>query len=212
MTTLAPTLRAGLIAVLLALTAIPSHADDWDDDRYQGPQTILNKLLATDGTQALVAAVLVVDEFGTLPFSLADLLADRREEVILFAPTNTAFEKLLGLEPGFLDGLSVQDIAAALPGIVDGLGLTVGDVQAILLQHAALPRKANRRTASEAALLRAGSVEVAAECLFPISIGNDGVRINYESIIVRGDQFARNGVVHFVNSVIVDARGTCEEN
>ena len=212
MTNLSPTLRACVIAMLIALVSMPSLADDWDDDRYKGPQTVLNKLLATDGTQALVAAVLVVDEFGTLPFSLADLLADPREEVILFAPTNTAFEKLLDLEPGFLDGLSVQDIAAVLPGIVAGLGLTVGDVQAILLKHAALPRKANRRTASEDALLRAGSVEVAAECIFPVSIGNDGVRINYESIIAKGDNFARNGVAHFINSVIVDAHDTCEEN
>lgn len=212
MTNLTHTLRACVIAMLLTLVSMPSLADRWDDDRYKGPQSILSKLLATDGTQALVAAVLIVDEFGTLPFSLADVLADRREEVILFAPVNTAFEKLLDLEPGFLDGLSVQDIAAALPRIVEGLGLTVGDVQAILLKHAALPRKANRRTASDEALLRAGSIEVAAECIFSVSIGNDGVRINYESIIVSGDNFAQNGVVHFINSVIVDARDTCEEN
>lgn len=58
---------------------------------YRGTPTILEKLIDTDGAQALVAAVLVVDEADVFDFDIANLLGDKREEIVLLAPTNTAF-------------------------------------------------------------------------------------------------------------------------
>lgn len=187
-----------LLVLLLALSTAPALAYD------KGAPTILDRLLKTDGAQAVVAAVLVVDEANVLGFSLAELLDDKRAEVILFAPSNAAFEKLLGLEAGTLNGLTVDEVADALPGIIGPLGVTVENVAAILLKHAALPRKAKPRTASENALLARGSVEVADGSVFPVGIGSAGVSINYETQIIKPNLFARNGVIHFIDTVIVD--------
>ena len=77
-------------------------------------------------------------------------------------------------------------------------------VAQILLKHVALPRKANLRTASEGALLKKGSIVVADESIFPVSVGASGVSINYETTIIKANVRARNGVVHFIDTVIVD--------
>jgi uncharacterized surface protein with fasciclin (FAS1) repeats len=166
-------------------------------------ETVLDVLQRTDGAQAVVAAVLVVDEAAVLPFSLAELLGDRRAEVVLFAPSNAAFEDLLGLDPGSLDGLSIEEVKNALPGLLPS-GVGAAEVAAILLKHAALPSRANLFTASEKALLSEGSVTVADESVFPVGIGASGVQINYETTIIRADLSARNGDVHFIDTVILD--------
>jgi uncharacterized surface protein with fasciclin (FAS1) repeats len=124
--------------------------------------------------------------------------------VVLLAPTNTAFEKLLGLDAGILDGMSIDDIQRELPFLLPP-ELGVEDVAAVLLKHAALPRKANRFTASERALLAKGELEVADESVFPVSIGNAGIRINYETSIIEPNVFVRNGVIHFIDTVITDS-------
>lgn len=188
-----------LLALALLLTATTVNAG-----HHRAPPTMLERLAATDGAQALVAAVLVVDGAKVLDFSLADLLADRHAEIILFAPGNRAFENLLGLEPGSLDGLEAADIAAALPGIIGDLGLNAEAVAAVLLKHAALPRRANRAFASENALLRRGEVEVADGSVLPVGIGDNGVSVNREADIVKANVFVRNGVIHFIDAVIVD--------
>ena len=64
-------LQTGLLALTLSLAAPFAAADDDDGYRYKKPPTILDTLVNTDGAQALVAAVLVVDEAGALHFSLA---------------------------------------------------------------------------------------------------------------------------------------------
>jgi uncharacterized surface protein with fasciclin (FAS1) repeats len=191
------TLPIALLA--LALCAVPSVASA----KFGRSETVLDVLQRTDGAQAVVAAVLVVDEAKVLPFSLAELLDDRRAEVVLFAPSNAAFEDLLGLVPGTLDGLSIEEVQSALPGLLPG-GVGAAEVAAILLKHAALPRQANLFTASETALLRKGSVSVADESVFPVGIGATGVQINYETTIIRANLSARNGVVHFIDTVILD--------
>jgi uncharacterized surface protein with fasciclin (FAS1) repeats len=191
------TLPIALLA--LALCAVPSVASA----KVGRSETVLDVLQRTDGAQAVVAAVLVVDEAKVLPFSLAELLDDRRAEVVLFAPSNAAFEDLLGLVPGTLDGLSIEEVQSALPGLLPG-GVGAAEVAAILLKHAALPRQANLFTASETALLRKGSVSVADESVFPVGIGATGVQINYETTIIRANLSARNGVVHFIDTVILD--------
>jgi uncharacterized surface protein with fasciclin (FAS1) repeats len=199
MTMQTKTIQATFGALVLMLLSTTALASNYSGQR--GVPTILDKLVATDGAQALVAAVLVVDSAGALPFSLAELLGDKREEVVLLAPTNTAFENLLGLEAGTLDGLTIDEIEGGLPALLPP-GVGVEEVAAILLKHAALPRKANRFTASERALLAKGEIEVADESVFPVSVGNAGVRINYETSIIEPNLFVRNGVIHFIDTVI----------
>lgn len=195
------TLPIALLA--LALYVVPSVAAADYGFGFGKRETVLDVLQRTDGAQAVVAAVLVVDEAEVLPFSLAELLDDRRAEVVLFAPSNAAFEDLLGLDPGSLDGLSIEEVKDALPGLLPS-GVGAAEVAAILLKHAALPSRANLFTASEKALLREGSVTVADESVFPVGIGASGVQINYETTIIRADLSARNGVVHFIDTVILD--------
>ena len=170
---------------------------------YKKPNTVLDKLVQTDGAQAVVAAVLVVDEAGVLHFSLADILGDKKAEVVLFAPSNAAFEQLLGLDPGTLDGLTIEQVKQALPGLLpDGVG--AGEVASILLKHVALPKRATLWTASDLALLKKGEVQVADESVFPVSVTASGVGVNYETTIIRANINARNGVIHFIDTVILD--------
>jgi uncharacterized surface protein with fasciclin (FAS1) repeats len=188
------------IALLtLAVFALPSIATAG----YGRSETVLDILQRTDGAQAVVAAVLVVDEAEVLPFSLVELLGDRRAEVVLFAPSNAAFGDLLGLDPGALDGLTVKEVQSALPGLLPN-GVGAAEVAAILLKHVGLPRRANLFTASDKALLRKGSVDVADESVFPVGIGASGIQINYEATIIEANLSARNGVVHFIDTVILD--------
>ena len=202
MITKTQTIHATFVALALMLLSTTTLAANYGGLR--GVPTILDKLVATDGAQALGAAVLVVDGAEALPFSLAELLGDKREELVLLAPTNTAFEKLLNLDAGTLDGMSIDDIQRELPFLLPP-GLGVEDVAAVLLKHAALPRKANRFTASERALLAKGELEVADESVFPVSVGNAGIRINYETSIIEPNVFVRNGVIHFIDTVITDS-------
>jgi uncharacterized surface protein with fasciclin (FAS1) repeats len=183
-----------LLASLLASGFLfgTGNATAQDDD------SVLDYLLSVDGTQALVAAVLVVDDTMTLDISLAEAL-DSVDDLVLFAPTNSAFEALLGLESGFLDGLTVAEVQAALPGILDGLGLTVQNVIDILLLHVAA---LNEGDADD--LLEDRAITVASGDELPVSLGSEGVRINYEANVVKGDVDVNNGVIHFIDTVIVN--------
>jgi len=165
--------------------------------------TVLDVLARTDGAQALVAAVRVVDAAGVLDVGLARLLDDRRAQLVVFAPSNAAFESLLGLESGTLGGLTVAEIEAALPGLLPA-GVGASEVAAILLKHVAFVRKANVFTVSEDALLRNGSLEVADGSEFPLGIGARGVEINREATLIKTDVRARNGYVHYIDAVILD--------
>jgi hypothetical protein len=119
--------------------------------------------------------------------------------------TNPAFESLLGLQSGFLDGLSVDEIKAALPSVLSGLGLTASDVISILLLHVGLPDDVDESTASAEALLASGEISVAGSAdPLPVSLGNKGVRINYEASVIKADVFADNGVIHYMDTVLVD--------
>ena len=198
-------LQSAILTLAFFLTIPIANAGN--NDRYgwgyNKTPTVLDKLIATDGAQAVVAAVLVVDEAGALHFSLAEVLGNRKAEVVLLAPGNAAFEKLLGLDPGTLNGLTIDEVKAALPGLLPP-GVDAGAVAQILLKHVALPKAANLRTASENALLTSGSIEVADESVFPVGIGASGVQVNYETTIIKANIRARNGVIHFIDTVIVD--------
>jgi uncharacterized surface protein with fasciclin (FAS1) repeats len=196
-------LKALISTALAAAFLLAAPASTFAQPSNNSTGTVLDVLTATDGAQAVVAAVLVVDQAGVLDFSLAELLGDRKSQVILLAPSNSAFENLLGLDPGALDGLSVEQVVDALPGLLpEGVGAE--EVAAILLKHASLPQRANNRTASESALLANGFIEVADGSELPVSIGGAGVKVNYEATIVAPDFRARNGFVHFIDAVILD--------
>jgi len=168
------------------------------DGNYYKGKTIVAKLVATDGAQALVAAVLLVDEAAAA--GIAGLLSDEYSRFTVLAPSNAAFEKLLGLDPGTLNGLTIEQIKDALPDILKGLGLDAGDVVGILAKHVA----SGKATANK--LLKKGSITVLAkDSTFPVSIGASGVTVNYETTVIKGDVWASNGIIHFIDTVIVDA-------
>ena len=192
-----------LLSLFLALTFIVSTPAFASGFGYKKPDTVLDKLVQTDGAQAVVAAVLVVDEAGALHFSLADILGDKNAEVVLFAPSNAAFEQLLGLDPGTLNGLTIEQVKEALPGLLPP-GVGAGEVASILLKHVALPKRATLWTVSDLALLKKGEVQVADESVFPVSVTASGVGVNYETTIIRANINARNGVIHFIDTVITD--------
>lgn len=191
-----------VLALAMLLTPMAVMADHDDDNSNKKP-TVVEILSEVDGAQAVVAAVLVVDEAGVLTFSLAELLGDKNAELVVLAPSNAAFEALLGLEPGTLNGLSVMDVKDALPGLLPP-GVGPSEVAAILLKHVAQPPVAKLRTASENVLLGQGSVEVADGSVFAVSVGASGVQVNYETTIIKANIRARNGVIHFIDTVIVD--------
>ena len=89
-------------------------------------------------------------------------------------------------------------------------GVGVPEVQEILLQHAALPEKKHGHGyygyghTSERALLKKGEISVADGSTFPIGIGASGVSINYETTIIKANEYASNGVIHFIDTVIID--------
>jgi uncharacterized surface protein with fasciclin (FAS1) repeats len=168
-------------------------------------ETILEVLVRTDGAQALVAAVLVVDE--ALGTGIAGILDDPSASLVLFAPGNRAFEDLLGLEEGSLDGLSIEMIASLLPSILDGLGLSPENVRDILLKHLAF-NSGYTDDGSEDGLLKLGEVTVADESVFPISIGPAAVSINYESGFTKSNVKTVNGFIHYLDTVILDAPET----
>lgn len=196
-------IHSAVLALAMLLTPMAVMAGHDDDNNNNKKPTVVDILSEVDGAQAVVAAVLVVDEAGVLTFSLAELLGDKNAELVVLAPSNAAFEALLGLEPGTLDGLSVMDVKDALPGLLPP-GVGPSEVAAILLKHVAQPPVAKLRTASENVLLGQGSVEVADGSVFAVSVGASGVQVNYETTIIKPNIRARNGVIHFIDTVILD--------
>ena len=55
------------------------------------------------------------------------------------------------------------------------------------------------------------SITVVDESVFPISIGPHGVAINYEAGLTKVDVFTDNGVIHFLDAVILGATETTTE-
>ena len=190
------------VVLALAMLITPMAVMAGHDDNNKKP-TVLDILSEVDGAQAVVAAVLVVDEEGVLTFSLAELLGDKNAELVVLAPSNAAFEVLLALEPGTLNGLSVIDVKDVLPGLLPP-DVGPSELAAILLKHVAELPKAKLRTASENVLLGQGSVEVADGSVFAVSVGASGVQVNYETTIIKPNIRARNGVIHFIDTVILD--------
>ena len=179
---------------------------DKDDQRgwsyHRKGATILDKLERTDGTQALLAAIRVIDSSSVCSPIIEELLDNRKKRLVVLAPNNRAFEKFLILPEGGFDGMSTETIALALPGILNRLDLNAEDVCKVLLKHIAERKDAKRLTARE--LLEEGEITVLGSDL-PIAVGDVGPLVNFEASITERDVFTVNGVIHYLNNVIVDA-------
>jgi len=183
-------LSVTLILVLLGATTAAARSSQ------AKRSTAADYLAQVDGAQALVGAVLYVDDEEVLDLSLLELLDDRRADLILFAPSNAAFEALLGLAEGDLDGASAADVADALAGL-----LPADAVAETLLRHVVSVRRVSLRTASVQELLRAGSLEAEDGSSLGFAVGAEGAQVN-DATIVAGDVEVRNAVIHFIDSVL----------
>jgi uncharacterized surface protein with fasciclin (FAS1) repeats len=170
-------------------------------DNGNGGATILETLERTDGSQALVAAIRFVDAAGVCSFQ-GQLLNDKKEELVFFAPSNGGFEKFLKLPDGGFDGMNTDAIVLAFPGLLNKLELTAEDVCDVLQNHVADTKHAKKMTASR--LLKEGGITVTDGALFPIAVGDVGPSINYVANITERDVFTVNGIIHYIDNVIVE--------
>ena len=184
-----------LVLSFVLVTGSPAQAGQYGD--YHHRPTILDELVGTDGAQALVAAVLVVDGSETECPQIGELLDDRKAKLTLLAPNNTGFEDFLGLPEGDLDGLSIGNIVEKLVG----LELDPNNVCSVLLNHVSVKGAQSTR-----ALLKRGQINVVgSESDYPVAIGGPaGVWINYENAITEADVVAANGVIQYLDSVIAE--------
>ena len=187
--------KTQILGVLLSLATIAGPATA-GDDKPRERLSAVEYLLEVNGAEALIGAVLYVDEAGVLDFNLVDFLGDRDNRFVLFAPSNPAFERLLGFEPGALAGLSAEAIKDALGGLVPA-----ADVGNILLKHVVPTETSRRPRGSEAALLAVGSALAADGSELTVGIGNTGVTVN-ASTIIKSDVRTRNAVIHFIDTVL----------
>jgi uncharacterized surface protein with fasciclin (FAS1) repeats len=193
--TLALVVAIAVVLCFVLATGTPAQADRWSG-RYHRGATILDKLEDTDGAQALVAAVLFVDESASdADPKISELLDDRRERLTLLAPDNTGFEVFLKLPPGALDGLSIDNIV----GILKSLAVDPAELLEVLLRHVSVEGRQTKRD-----LLRAGEITVLGSD-YPVSIGGAaGVWIGYANAITQADVFTVNGVIHYLDKVITE--------
>ena len=167
-----------------------AHADD--------QSTVLDELVSTKGTEALVAAIQVVDSGGACAVNFAELLGDRLANLVLLAPSNEGFEEFLGLSPGALEGLTSNIIVGMLPGLLQRLSLDTEDLCSVLLKHVSVEGAQSKRD-----LLNRGEITVL-NTNYPVAIGDNGVTIGYIHAITEPDVYTVNGVIHYLNSVIVE--------
>jgi hypothetical protein len=140
--------KALIFAVVFALAGSLSLAQGQRGSAGRGKpkspphkkSTILGHLTRTDGAQALVAAVQVVDGSGVCSVRIAELLDSKQSKLVLLAPSNEAFVTFLGLRPGELQGLGSEPLRLLLPSILGDVGLDAEDVCDVLLNHIAVIR------------------------------------------------------------------------
>lgn len=176
-----------------------AQADHSGKNSGKKKSSILGTLARTDGSQALVAAVRVGEEFCA---EVGDLLDSRRNRVTLLAPSNEAFATLLGLDPSAFDGLEIDAIASVLPALLANVGLDTEALCGILLNHVSVSRRGPPR--SESRLLADGLITMEDGSRFVVGIGENGVCINRESCITKPNVYTQNDVIHFLDRVIQD--------
>jgi uncharacterized surface protein with fasciclin (FAS1) repeats len=198
---------ASSCALGVLLGGFATTADAHPRDPGRSP-TILELLRQTDGSQALVAAIDLGTESGCLS-AVAGRLDSSRPDIVVFAPSNSAFERLLRLRTGALRDLDSDTIKSLLPELLTDVELDVFQLCDILGNHVAEARQPN--TSSVTRLLREGEITMINGTPLPISVGSGDVAVNYESEISIGDVTARNGIIHFINSVIKDEPPPAED-
>jgi uncharacterized surface protein with fasciclin (FAS1) repeats len=164
--------------------------------------TILDTLEHTDGSQAVVAAIRVVDGDGVCGDPIEQLLDNKKEQLVFFAPSNGGFAKFLKLPGDGFDGMDTDAIVLAFPGLLNKIELTSADLCDVLRNHVAATKDAKKLTARK--LLQQGSITVADGGLFPIAVGPVGTSIDYASNLTERDLFTVNGVIHYIDNVLVE--------
>ena len=185
--------NAVIIAVLLTIiTFAPGMASATGFFKHRGP-TIADLAQQINGLQALVGALLYVQAEE----DLIALLSNKRQKLTVFGPTNAAFELLLGLDPGELDGLTPQEIADS--GLLPPVDVVLG----VLLKHVIV----NKRIFETKLLLKGDVIAADGATELVFSVGpsstamNSGVRVNNATIVL-SNIWARNGVLHIIDEVI----------
>jgi uncharacterized surface protein with fasciclin (FAS1) repeats len=178
---------SSMLFAMLAVTAMTADARGGRGD------TLLELLRQTDGAQAVVAATEIADASGC---GIGNALASPSAKVVLLAPSNRAFEAFVGATRGSFDRLTSGQIRTILSATIDS-----GDACGLLRRHVATGQ-GNRNQSSLASLVAAGQIAVDDGSVWPISVSDGDVTINYESEVGLGDITRKNGVVHFLKSVI----------
>ena len=100
--------------------------------------------------------------------------------------------------------MNTDAIVLAFPGLLNKLEpkLTSVDLCDVLLNHVAATKDAKKLTARK--LLQQGGITIADGVLFPIAVGEVGPSIAYSANITERDVFTVNGVIHYIDNVIVE--------
>jgi hypothetical protein len=189
-------------ALIVCLVVGASSVALANGSKGKGQVTILESLEHTDGSQALVGAIRFVDAQGVCGDPIEQLLDNKKEKLVFFAPSNGGFAKFLKLPEDGFDGMNTDAIILAFPGLLNKLELTSVDLCDVLLNHVAATKDAKKLTARK--LLQQGGITVADGSLFPIAVGDVGPSINYAANITERDVFTVNGVIHYIDNVIVE--------
>jgi len=167
------------------------------------PKTILKTLLLIKGGEAFVSAIKVVDKYEVGAIQLGKLLNDRKAKHVILAPSNEGFEKFLRLNPRALEGLDVKTIEGVLPALLKKVDLDEEDLYNVLLKHISVAEKRQPHSMQEE--VKKVYNTVLDESDLPVAIGGKGVYINFESSITERDVYTVNGIIHYLDNVIVDA-------
>ena len=106
--------------------------------------------------------------------------------------------------------MNIKAIELAFPGILARLELTAEDICKVLQNHFAKTKDAKKLTAKK--LLQQGSITVADGALFPIAIGEVGASISYAANITERDVFTVNGIIHYIDNVLVEPPPPSEDD
>ena len=128
------------------------------------------------------------------------LLDRARASLVVLVPNNAAFEEFLNLPPGALEGQDIDFIEATLPGYLTRVNLNIRDLCRLLRRHIS---KSEAKTVDE--LLERGFITMINGDEQPVAIGRGGVTVAYQAPITERDVFTVNGVIQYLDKVIVEA-------
>lgn len=199
-------------AVVVTFAVVLSFALGTEPTAQAGKKqklTILEKLCSQDGTQVLCASITVVDTVDC-PVGSA-LLDDKKANLTLLAPSNSAFEHFLNLLPGTLEAWDVVSIERILPGLLDSVSMNTDGLCDVLRRHVSVGEK-KKNIAKAKDLLDRGHITVEDGSDFPVAIGGGrggDICVNYEACITERDVQTQNGIIQYIHRVL--ARAPVEE-